>query len=106
MNNRNLHRIRIACILFAIFLGLIVYAADRNIGAPYFEMVRSLPLGDKVSHFLLMGTLATLANLALKCRSAGGSRFSPGLGTIIVTVVVVAEEVSQIWIPSRSFDLF
>ena len=98
-------RFRIACSLFAVFVGAIIYAADAGIGQRYFDIVRSFPMGDKISHFLLMGTLAGLANLSIGCRTLGGSRIRPGLGTVIVTILVVAEEISQIWIPGRSFDL-
>jgi hypothetical protein len=101
----SLKSIRIVCVLFALFVGSIVYAVDTGIGKPIFDFVRSLPLGDKISHFFLMGTLAGLANLAFGRRTAGSRRISPGLGTVIVAIVVVAEEISQIWIPGRSFDL-
>ncbi len=98
-------KIRIICVLFGLFVGAIIYAADTGIGKPVFDFVRSFPLGDKISHFLLMGTLALLANLSLQCRTCGGGRFAPGVGTVLVALVVVAEEISQIWIPGRSFDL-
>jgi len=53
--------------------------------------VRALPLGDKVSHFALTGTLSALTNLALKWRKLSRSRLSPGLATLVVVIVVVAK---------------
>jgi VanZ family protein len=100
-----LTRIRVACILFVVLIVLIVYAADTGIGKPVFDAVRALPLGDKISHFLLMGTLSALTNLAFRCRRVGTSRLAPGIGTLIVIFIVVAEEISQIWIPGRTFEL-
>jgi VanZ family protein len=102
---KRIQHTRLACFLFTLFLASIVYAADTGIGKPVFDFVRYLPLGDKVSHFLLMGTLSILANLSLQTRTLGGGRLAPGIGTVLVTTVVVAEEFSQIWVPARSFDL-
>jgi VanZ family protein len=84
----------------------VVYAANAGICQRYFDIVRSLPLGDKVSHFLLMGTMAAMANLAFKRRTIAVGSLRPGIGTTVVAVIVVAEEISQIWIPGRTFDLF
>ncbi len=51
-----------------------------------------------------MFTLCVLSNLVLKCRPLSLQR-GILLGTVIVAIVVVGEEFSQIWIPDRSFDL-
>jgi hypothetical protein len=92
----HINKVRIACCLFAVILVAIVYAADAGIAKPAFDFVRGLPLGDKVSHFVLAGTMSTLANLAFQGRRLNGSRYAPGLPTIILAVIVVAEEISQI----------
>jgi polysaccharide biosynthesis protein VpsQ len=99
-------KIQVACVLFAVFIGAIVYAADTGIGKPFFDFVRGFPLGDKISHFFLMGTLATLANLACAGRRLIRGVAVPGLGTTIVAVIVLAEEISQIWIPGRTFEFY
>jgi len=52
-----------------------------------------------------MGTMSALANLTARGRRVSFLSFV-GLGTIIVAAVVVAEEISQIWIPGRTFDLY
>jgi VanZ family protein len=62
-------------------------------------------MGDKVGHCAIMFTLSALANLALGCRSIRLGSQSVLLGTAIVTLGVTAEEFSQMWIPSRTFDL-
>jgi VanZ family protein len=102
----SINRIRAACFLFALFIGSVIYAADMGIGQRYFDIVRSFPFGDKISHFLLMGIMSALANLAARGRRMRLGPISFGLGTAIVATVVVAEEISQIWIPGRHFDLF
>jgi VanZ family protein len=101
-----LAKIRIACVAFALFLGAIVFAADTGIAKPAFDFVRGLPLGDKSFHFLLMGTLSALANLACAGRRLIPGFAIPGLGTAIVVIVVLAEEISQIWIPGRTFEFY
>ncbi|MBS0262949.1 MAG: VanZ family protein [Planctomycetes bacterium] len=99
-----LNKFRTASVVFALGIGLIVYAADKGLAKPVFDAVRALPAGDKISHCLLMGTLAALTNLAWSCRRLGSRDWSPGIGTLVVIVIVVAEEISQIWIPGRTFE--
>jgi VanZ family protein len=65
-------------------------------------LVQSIPAGDKVGHFLLFGTLAFLANLAV-ARSGASLRWHLKISALVV-VVVVAEELSQIFLPHRNFD--
>jgi hypothetical protein len=102
----SINKIRVACFLFALFIGSVIYAADMGIGQRYFDIVRSFPLGDKISHFVLMGMMSALANLAARGRPVRFGSVSFGVGTLIVAIVVVAEEISQIWVPGRTFDLF
>jgi VanZ family protein len=53
-----------------------------------------------------MGIMSALANLAARGRMVRFGPVSFGVGTLIVAIVVVAEEISQIWVPGRTFDLF
>ena len=86
---------------FLAFIIAVIYAADRHLARSFFGWVQSFPLGDKAGHFVLMGTLAFLLNRAL-----AGRTIRPGLqlGGAIVAVFVVAEELSQLWLPWRTFD--
>jgi hypothetical protein len=67
---------------------------------------QKVPLGDKLCHCGFMLTLTALANLTLKARAIRLGQIMLLLGTVIVTILVVGEECSQYWIPSRNFDLF
>jgi VanZ family protein len=96
---------RILVILFAGFLALIVYLANQGRLYDYVPNVNDYPGADKICHFLLMGTMALLANLALGGRKIQLASKSLYLGSLIVLLLVTLEEFSQLFVSSRSFDL-
>jgi len=96
---------RLLAILFFGFLCLIVYLANQGRLYDYVPNVNDYPGADKICHFILMGTMAMLANLALGGRKIQLFSKSVYLGSLIVLVLVGAEELSQLFISSRSFDL-
>ena len=100
-----MNAIRSLLLLFCVFLGLVIYTEDVGDGARYCGWVSNVPMGDKVCHCAFMFTFSVLTNLALRCREIrlGGQTLL--LGTVIVTIVIAAEEFSQLWIPGRDFDL-
>ncbi|WP_235594716.1 VanZ family protein [Paraglaciecola hydrolytica] len=70
----------------------------------FFEFVASFPYGDKVGHAGLFGFLTLVAIIGLRF-----SRFTLGklpiyYGGILVSLFVIGEELSQAFIPSRTFD--
>ncbi len=83
------------------FVSLVIYAADRRLARGFFTLVQTTPYGDKAGHFVLIGGLSFLLNRAL-----AGRLVWPGLqlGGVLIAVLVVIEEFSQKWIPSRTFD--
>lgn len=100
-----MHKIAIAAAIS--FFGIILWAIYlANTGTPsiFFRYVLSVPNGDKWGHFILFGFLTLLANGAFKLRTLGWKRFRVFYGTILVSVFVVLEEVSQLFIPTRTFD--
>jgi VanZ family protein len=101
----SMNKTQCALILFCVFLGLVIYTEDVGAGDRYWGWVSKVPLGDKFCHCAFMFTFSVLTNLALRCRPIllGGRTLL--LGTVIVTFIIVAEEVSQRWIPGRDFDL-
>lgn len=91
-------------ILYALFLVLLVFLADQKQYQFLFRIVRRTPYADKAGHFLLMGILSLLVNLALSCRKTRVGRLSLLTGSLIVALVVTLEEFSQIFVRYRSFD--
>jgi hypothetical protein len=96
-------------IAYAAMLVAVVLMLDYGMARSFFVSVAAVPGGDKTMHFVLMGTLALLLNVVLR-----GQRLEIGpilalRGSLIVGVVVTAEEISQIYVESRNFspeDLF
>lgn len=61
---------------------------------------------DKVLHFVLMGTAALMANLLWRGRCTRLGPLRLYWGSVVVAILVTAEEVSQQWVPVRSFSLW
>ena len=83
------------CILFIIFLA---DTADHNFA---FRLIGHIPYGDKLMHGLLYGIMAFLLNYGLNYKSFNFLQ----LGAVVVLTFATLEEISQYWIPSRTFDL-
>ena len=96
---------RIIFVLFAAFIAWAIYMANTGQPNIFIDFVKHTPYGDKVGHFFLMGILALLANLALGYRRLSLGRVSLWLGSLLVLAFVVTEELTQIYIPRRTFDL-
>ena len=97
--------VRILAVAFAGFLVLIVILANQGRLYDFVPDPNQYPGGDKICHFVLMGTMAFLANLSFK----GAAIFLAGwrwyLGSVLVMLFVVIEEFSQIFLDGRNFDL-
>ena len=96
-------RIKILTAIYILILAGIIFLADTN-GTNYFRFVRYIPYGDKVGHFGLMGMLSLLVNLALKARTIQVWKLNYLLGSLIVSMIVLAEEFSQRFVSGRTFD--
>lgn len=90
---------------YLVFVIAIIAIADQGNYAFVFNWLHSIPYGDKFGHFFLIGLLSLLINLSLGCArfELWGINFFKG--SIIVLVIITLEEFSQVFIPSRSFDL-
>lgn len=86
---------------FFAFLVLIIYQADTAHYNFAFKMVGRIPYGDKIGHIVLYGIMAFLLNYGFE----GEKWFKIQIGSIIVLVFSILEEISQAYFPSRSFDL-
>ena len=94
--------------LSVIFLGFIIwviYLANTGQNSIFFELVRSIPYGDKVGHFFLFGLLTLSANFVFKLKSYSLLSRKLYVGSIVVFIFVLLEELSQYYIPSRTLDI-
>lgn len=91
-----------------VFLCILVAIVLADIGSKnfIFKFIKSIPHGDKFFHLLLYGILAFSLNFALNFRTIYLIRYNIQLGAIIVFLFAFLEEMSQYFIPYRSFDLY
>lgn len=92
------------CIFLLIATG--IYLSNSGQGSLIVGYVKSLPYGDKLGHFFLFGGLAFSLNYALRLRSIRVAFISIPLGSLVVLSFAILEEFTQVYIPSRSFDMF
>ncbi|PSB53803.1 VanZ family protein [Chamaesiphon polymorphus] len=91
--------------LFFLFVASIIVGSNVGRLTSITSLVDSLPFGDKWGHLVLIGLLTFLLNHALSGRKMKIGRLKILLGGTIVAVAITVEEISQIWMPLRSFDL-
>jgi VanZ family protein len=91
--------------MFTFFIGWVIYMADTGQESIFFDLVKITPYGDKIGHFLLFGLLALGTNIVFKLRGIRHGNITILYGAIVIFCVVVIEELSQKFIPGRTFDL-
>lgn len=89
-------RARAIAVAYVAALAAIAVGADAGVLGGLVTWVHEIPFGDKVGHFALTFGLGILAEWALRARGRA-------LGWLLVAVNL--EELSQLVIPGRSFDL-
>jgi len=102
MNKRYLS----ATLLYLGFLTAIVLLANYERAEWLFNSVSFVPFGDKLGHFILMGIFSFLLNSTFRCREISVRGFKLLLGSVIAFVMVLPEELSQVFIESRNLDVF
>ena len=92
--------------VFALFILWIIYMADSGDSTIFFDLVKATPYGDKIGHVVLYGLLALGANLSTGCKALRVGNFAIYAGSAAVGIFAVAEELTQCFLPGRTFDLF
>ena len=100
---------------FFVFILYIIFLADSAEYNFAFEIVGHISYGDKIAHALLYGVMALALNYGLgfksyavmiKCHYTRGSMMVQlQLGSVAVFIFAFLEELSQYYIPSRTFDM-
>lgn len=95
----------LAAIAFFTFILWVIYMANTGESSVFFDVVLAIPFGDKLGHAGLFGTLTFLVVIASKFRGLMVRHTKWYFGVMAVCTFVIAEEISQSFIPSRTFDL-
>lgn len=89
-----------------LFVLWAIFEANTGKEAAVFIWVHSFPYGDKLGHFAAYGLLVLMLNICFRFQTLGQRWCRIYLGSAIVTSFAVTEEISQYFIPSRTFDLY
>ncbi len=88
-------------VYFAILMSISMSAYLRIIPTE----ISQFPYYDTILHFLLLGIAAYLGHLALNKRKIPIFNISLPLAPLIVIFFCIVDEIIQLFIPYRSFDL-
>jgi hypothetical protein len=90
---------------FAAIIVVILFADLGELGP--FQVVYSFKYGDKAMHFLLLGALALLVDLALvEALPRLEARIVVIAGSAFIATLTSFEEFSQLWMRFRTADWF
>ena len=95
---------KLTAILFAIFLVVLVILANFGLGSSFYSFINAVPGGDKTGHFILYGLMSYFLNSALKGKVISFYSLKMLKGSFFLAVVIAIEELSQYYIPSRTFS--
>ncbi len=90
---------------YLAFLILIIMLADMGAAPWVFKSVKLIPFGDKICHLILIGLLSYFINSALYCREIKIKKFRILTGSLLITLPVLLEELSQVFVSSRNADI-
>ena len=93
-------------ILFALLILLIIILADIGALPPSLRLLKDLPYGDKIGHFILYGILTLLVDLALfrSLPPQSPKRVAVTIG-LTLALLIGLEEFSQQYFANRTFSL-
>jgi len=90
--------------VFFIFILWVIYLANIGGSSIFLDFIRSIPYGDKLGHMCLFGSLTLVTIIGLRFRAFSYGSIKLYYGAALVGLFVVGEELSQAFIPSRTFD--
>ena len=96
--------LRILAAVFFLFALWIFFMADTGRHSILFDLVKSIPQGDKICHGLLYAVMTLLTNMALGFRTFRPGKLNLHTGTLFVAVFAVTEELSQAFFATRTCD--
>jgi len=91
-------------VVYVLALSAFVIAADLGLMRPVMLWVGKIPWGDKLAHFLLVGTLSLLVNLASGAATLSLGRVRVLIGSLALVVLATLEESTQLAVRFRTFS--
>lgn len=91
-------------LLFFSFIIWIIVQADLGIDNPFIQFVHQIPWGDKIGHICIFACLTFLLNHALSYTSFKLFKVELLTGSILIFCFALAEEATQLFFPTRTFD--
>ncbi|MFT6193114.1 MAG: VanZ family protein [Cognaticolwellia sp.] len=95
----------IPALLGFAFIAWVITQANKGSENLFFSIISFIPLGDKLGHMFLFGTLSFLSIIAFKYRNVKIEYYQVPIGALIVLFFSMTEELSQLFFINRSFDL-
>jgi VanZ family protein len=96
--------ISIFSVALLAFITWIIYLANTAQNSIFIDFVGSINHGDKLGHFCLFGLLTLGANFAFKLKAYTLNSFNIYVGSAVVFLFALLEELSQYFIPNRSLE--
>jgi hypothetical protein len=98
---------RLLTVLFLAFLAFLLWLISMaNAGEPnlLFDLAYGIPHGDKFSHIVLFGMLTAGSNICSSFATISIAGINCYRGTLLTSLFVTLEELSQGFIPARTLD--
>lgn len=91
--------------IYGLFLVYIIASVNTGTGEWLLYLSENVPGRDKTCHFFLIGTLALIINLLFNNAAWWWGRIPWLKGSVLVFLLVAAEEGTQIFLSRRCFSL-
>lgn len=93
-------------VTYVVLIPLIILNAGLGYANDTFPFVKDVPGRHHTAHIIVYGGLSAIVNMMTNFRVINVKGINVLLGAVLVFFFVVLEEVSQIWIDTRVFDLW
>jgi len=84
----------------------VIYLANTGSQSIFFDLIKSIPYGDKIGHILLYGVLSFALSLVFNFRSFFIKNIKFYYGIVIVATFAFIEEITQAFYPKRTLDIY
>lgn len=91
-------------VLFLLFIAVVIALSDAGACSYLCAPAKAVAYGDKLGHFVLVGLFAAAVFGAVTQRTIRLWSMDVSIAALGVCAFISGEELSQLWIPTRSAD--